>query len=329
MNEVDSLKAIINELLTAVAQLQVEVASLKAELAIYKNPKNSRNSSLPPSKDENRAIPNQSLRTKSDKKVGGQPGHKGHTLEMSQTPNAFVVLQSNTCSACGNNITALTPSAIESRQVIDIPAIVPIITEYQSFSKICSCGHCNKAVFPLGVEAPVQYGSMVESMVVYLHTRQYMPFNRIKEYFATVFQIPFSEGTIQNILKRMYQKALPVYERIKATLGQATYAGGDETSVRINGEKGWFWTLQNDQYTLIHCSDNRGFATLNHLYPHGLPNTIIGHDAYSAWFKLIAKGHQLCLAHLQRELNYFEELHPNESWIRQIKVLFYQAIAWK
>jgi transposase len=68
MNEVDSLKAIINELLTAVAQLQVEVASLKAELAIYKNPKNSRNSSLPPSKDENRAIPNQSLRTKATRK---------------------------------------------------------------------------------------------------------------------------------------------------------------------------------------------------------------------------------------------------------------------
>ena len=47
------------------------------QLSDYRNKKNSNNSNLPPSKDENRPLKNQSLRQKSDKKPGGQPGHEG------------------------------------------------------------------------------------------------------------------------------------------------------------------------------------------------------------------------------------------------------------
>jgi transposase len=176
--------------------------------------------------------------------------------------------------------------------------------------------------------APVQYGSSVESLIAYLHTRQYIPFNRMREYFLSLCQLSISEGTIQNILKRMAERALPVYNRIKETISEAKYLGGDETSVRINGQKGWFWTLQNEQYTFIHCTDNRGYATLETLFPKGLPQAIIGHDAYSAWFKLPAKGHQLCLAHLLRDINFFEEVYKSE-WVTNLKTLFKDALQQK
>ncbi len=51
-----------------------EIAFLKEELAQLKHSKNSRNSSIPPSKDENRPRANQSLHKSSGKKPGGQPG---------------------------------------------------------------------------------------------------------------------------------------------------------------------------------------------------------------------------------------------------------------
>lgn len=123
-----------------------------------------------------------------------------------------------------------------------------------------------------------------------MSTRQYMSMNRLREYFKDLFHIPLSEGTVQNMLKRMATKATPLYERIKEAIQNALVLGGDETSCRINGEKGWFWTLQNEKYTFIHCSDNRGFATLNELFPIGLSNAIIVHDAYAAWFKLQTKS---------------------------------------
>jgi len=175
----------------------------------------------------------------------------------------------------------------------------------------------------------VQYGSSVESMVVYLSSRQYMPFARMQEYFTTVFQLPISQGTIQNILERMYRKALPFYIQLQQSIAQATCVGGDETSVRINGKKGWLWTIQNKFFTFIHCSNNRRFATLEGLFPNGLPNTTIVHDAYAAWFKLLGKKHQLCLAHLLRDLNYFQELYPTCEWVTHLKDLFKQAIEWK
>ena len=69
-----------------VESLEKENAFLKERLAKYENPKNSRNSSIPPSKDENRPKANQSLRKSSGKSVGGQKGREGKTLEMTATP---------------------------------------------------------------------------------------------------------------------------------------------------------------------------------------------------------------------------------------------------
>jgi hypothetical protein len=62
-----------------VKTLEKENAFLKERLAEYENPKNSRNSSIPPSRDEKRPKKNQSLRISSEKKSGGQKERKGNT----------------------------------------------------------------------------------------------------------------------------------------------------------------------------------------------------------------------------------------------------------
>jgi transposase len=71
-----------------VDKLILEVQELRAELKLYKTKKNSSNSSLPPSHDLFKGK-NQSLREKSDKKSGGQKGHKGETLRMTSDPNSI------------------------------------------------------------------------------------------------------------------------------------------------------------------------------------------------------------------------------------------------
>ena len=63
------------------SRLEKIIEKLKSE----KPPKkNSTNSSIPPSKDENRVKKNQSLRKSTGLKSGGQKGHKGNTLKMSK-----------------------------------------------------------------------------------------------------------------------------------------------------------------------------------------------------------------------------------------------------
>lgn len=79
--DVKELQKMVKILLEKVDFLTKENAELKHRLSKYENPKNSNNSSIPPSQDENRPK-RKSLREKTDKKVGGQKGRKGTTLKM-------------------------------------------------------------------------------------------------------------------------------------------------------------------------------------------------------------------------------------------------------
>ena len=72
----DELVDMVYDLILTVKKLTDEVNVLKDEIRVLKSTKNSGNSSLPPSHDLFK-FRNQSLREKSGKKSGGQPGHKG------------------------------------------------------------------------------------------------------------------------------------------------------------------------------------------------------------------------------------------------------------
>src|SRR6185312_15185491 len=72
-----------------IERLQAEIAEVRAENAELKRQlgQNSRNSSRPPSSDSPFAKPApKSLRRKSGKTPGGQPGHPGATLALVDNP---------------------------------------------------------------------------------------------------------------------------------------------------------------------------------------------------------------------------------------------------
>lgn len=305
------------------------VTDLEAELAVYKNKKNSSNSHTPPSKDENRPQKNQSLREKSDKKVGGQPGHEGKTLECSAIIDEVVNHVPNYCNCCGEDLSDVTESIIEMRQVIDIPVIKPICVEHRIYRKICRCGHCMDSNFPANITAKVQYGPNVESLVGYLQARQYLPYQRMKEFFTDVMGLSLSVGGINHIFNRLTQKALPHYEEIKARLNQSVFIGTDETGVKVNGQKDWMWTWQNDDLTFIVHSDNRGFKTIEDNFRNGLPKATLQHDRFACHFQCKAFHHQICMAHLLRDLQYIDELYPECQWAKTLIALIMKALELK
>lgn len=287
---------------------------LKGRLTFYENPKNSRNSSMPPSKDENRPKPNQSLRKSSGKNPGGQRGREGKTLEMTTTPDVVVELQPDYCRNCGLSLKYEQAIKEKSRQIVDIPAIKAVFTEYQTFSKICSCGCQSISEFPKGVDTPVSYGERIESLIAYFHTRQYLPFARMQEVFNGVFNINISEGGIHYLLNRFSDKVTPVYQIIKQRVANSKEVGSDETGVKINGDKHWFWTWQTPKLTFIAHSQNRKGDTIKTLFPQGFPNSTLIHDGWKPQINTVAKNHQTCLAHLQRHLNYLNQLYLNNKW---------------
>jgi transposase len=307
--------------------LCAENKALKAELAVYRNKKDSSNSHKPPSTDIARPKRNQSLREKTGKKPGGQPGHEGKTLSMVDEPDTIVVHAPCICGKCCKDISAAPLHFLESRQVADIPPPPQIVwTEHQVYGRKCECGHVTEGVFPAGINAPVQYGSNTIAMIAYLHARQYIPFERMAEFFEAILGLPISPGSIANIILRFADKATVAYEGIKKSIEQAAYVGTDETGVKVNGQKNWFWTWQNEEGTYIVHSSNRGYATIEANFPDGFPDTVLVHDRWAAQLKSIAADHQICLAHLLRDLNFIAELHESQ-WARDFKTIIKEAIA--
>ena len=104
-------RELIEVLMARLEALEKEVSFLRKEnldlwgrLAKYESPKDSRNSSIPPSIDPNRAKRNRSLRKATGRKAGGQPGHKGNTLRMNADPDVVVELRPDYCRNCGPSL---------------------------------------------------------------------------------------------------------------------------------------------------------------------------------------------------------------------------------
>lgn len=316
------------KLMKRIAFLEARVVELEKRLAKFENPKNSRNSSVPPSKDENRPKKTQSLREDSDRKSGGQPGHKGHTLEMNPHPDTVIEHIPGFCRCCGNDLSGITAELSSTRQVVDIPVIRPVYTAHKSFCKTCPCGEKNKAAFPEHINAPIQYGSGVESLVSYLHARQYLPYQRMKELFKDCFGIGLSEGSIDNILQRFARKAAPIYRKLKNAVSQSAVIGCDETGARVDGDKHWVWAYQTEELTVLAMSESRGLKAITSHFQEGFGEAVLCHDAWRTYFNYSENLHQLCCAHMLRELKYMIERYRS-TWAEELRDLFREAMSLK
>ena len=324
------LRKIISKLENTIIVLTKRIDYLEDELRKTKLNKNSSNSSKPPSSDFSKPKRNQSLRKKSNKKSGGQPGHKGTTLEFQENPDEIIELKPNYCNNCGCYLENEEAHLHSRRQLIDIPPPVkPIVKEYQQYSKHCpNCGHVQKSAYPSGVDNYIQYGSNIEAIIPYLSIYQYLPFKRLQELLLNLFNLSLSQGTIDNILKRMSRKSSSLYYRIKENLYASDCIGSDETSAKVNGDKWWIWVWQDTKATFISASENRGSNTIDTLFPDGFEDAILCSDRWAAQLKTKAKGHQLCVAHLLRELNFIIELEKTD-WAKRLKALLKRALMLK
>lgn len=324
----EELVDMLYDLLIKFDKLTTEVVELRNEIKILKTPKNSSNSSIAPSQDLF-SLKNQSLREKSGRKTGGQPGHKGNTLPMSPDPDRIIAhVPDNKCPMCGKLHPDGQAQLISRRQVIDIPLIKASVVEHQVYQTTCSCGHVASGSFPAAVTAPVQYGNNLIAFIAYLSSRQYVPYARLSELVKSVTNISLSEGTVSNLLNKAANIMVPIYNGIKEEVSKATTVGGDETGVKVKNQKSWAWTWQTLHATYIVISKTRGFATVEKEFPQGFVNATFVSDSLSAQLKTPAKWHQLCLAHLLRELNYLIEVY-HHKWATDMKDLLNRAIALK
>ena len=309
-------------------KLRQENQKFREENQSLKNQLNSQTSHFPSSKTIIKPIV--SLREPSGKKSGGQLGRLGTTLERSSNPDEIIDYKPSTCLQCGNNLAEERMELSASRQVFDIPPIPrQICTEHRVYQVKCSCGHMAEGQFPPYVTAPVQYGVNTTAMVSYLSTFQYLPYKRLCELMKITYGIDFSEGSVENLLKKSVSYLQPIYNQINERLVQSKVVGGDETGLSINGQKGWMFGFQTPKLTYLKASLTRGFSTISDTFANGFPHSIYVSDCLPMQLKVEARKHQICLAHLLREVKGFIKGHEEKEWSPKFYALLCEAYELK
>lgn len=327
--EIAKLNRNIEALNRQIRKKDEAIAKLTERLSKYENPKkNSGNSSTPPSKESMKdeiIRRTKTLRKPSGKKPGGQEGHDGHKLSCSSAPDEIVDDVPNYCTNCGESLADAERVLDYVTQVISIPELKPVVKEIRHYVMICkSCGkHIRTA--PRRKSNDVIYDASVRSLVVYLSVVQFLPYGRIASFLREVFGLAPSEGSLVNWVREAKRNAQPAIEKIKEYIMSSSVVGFDESGCYCNKRLDWAW-IATVYYTLLFRADGRSSKVLTAKFGDSLERMTAVTDRHSAYFALRFLNHQVCLAHLLRELQYMSELNTKQDWSGKITDLFREAI---
>jgi transposase len=307
------------------AELRKRILELESSLqaAIDKLNKNSNNSSKPPSTDIRRT---KSMRAFSNKKAGGQAGHQGTTLEMSNQPDKIITHRSAQCKCCGKNISAIGSLRYERRQVYDIPPLQVKIEEYRS--EIVCCPHCNtenRGSFPEEVKQPVQYGPNLKQLGVYLTHYQLLPYERSAQLIEDLTGHRLSVGTLVNINESCSAQLSDCIEEVKDALQREPVIHSDETGFYFAGKRNWLHVAASKNYTCYYTHEKRGTdATKSMSVLPGYEGTLM-HDYWKSYLDYECK-HVFCHAHHLRDLTFCHEQEKSQ-WAGLMKALLLEMKA--
>ncbi|MCP3764388.1 transposase [Domibacillus sp. A3M-37] len=159
----------------------------------------------------------------------------------------------------------------------------------------------------------MQYGSGVQSLLVYLHHGQLLPYERTVEVMRDLFGQTISQGTLSNILQRTALSLEPEVEEIRSVILSSPVVHMDETGMDVLPKRQWVHVYSTPDETFYALHSKRRCEAMNEI--GFLPDYqgIAIHDEWQSYFTYTGCWHGLCNAHILRELTYLHE-QENQPW---------------
>jgi transposase len=289
-----------------------EIVRLKAQIN-----KDSSNSSRPPSSNGHKKIPNN--REPSDRKPGGQAGHKGHTLTIPSNLKEMVE------EGKAQHVIIDETGGVEnyvSDWVIDLQ-IIPVYTERRRV---------------IGGLPTIQYGRQLQALSVYLQNVGMMSLERVSAFFreatngmitvSEAANIKFSHTVADHIDLEPYVQELlnaPVLHTDDTPL---------KTTQRLEDDACEVETAKHttfNAYMRVYSTSTTTVLTVHaHKDEEGVKRDkiltrfcgILSHD-HEAKFYNYGDQHATCCEHLGRELKGMSELNMI-PWAEQVRTFFYE-----
>jgi transposase len=322
--ENQTLRNDLAKALESLEQANARVKELEGQAA-----KDSHNSSKPPSSNgfKEPIRKTQSLREKSGKKSGGQPGHVGNTLRMVEPPDQTILLTPQECHHCQQDLSTASLCRTERVQMFDLPSVRLQVTEYQVEVKACPCCQAEtRADLPDGLTlASAHYGPNVKTLAVYLACLHLLPLARVCQILSDLFGTTFSQASVLAACQQSANAITPVLERIKTALQTSLVMHNDETGFRVNKKRWWLHVAATCWLTLYLAHPKRGKEATDamEILPHFRGTSV--HDSLASYLQYLCV-HALCNAHYLRELTFIFERFE-QLWAKEMKALLLEIKA--
>jgi len=297
--------------------------------------RNSGNSSSPPSKDDDPgkpAPPEKNTRDKGGSKRarGKQPGAAGTHLAWTGNPDDRRDRFPQGRCDCGDDLGGARDLGIVDRyQQHEIPQVSVQVIQYDQHQVQCGCGKVHTAKRPEGTRSgPVGYGPNLAAFAVYLMVVHFIPAHRVVALLESLTGRAPSVGFVHGMINRAAGLLTETHQRIRTLITLAHAVSCDETPLRVGPQQPPAGKKKAQRYLLVAATElythyllgDRSLDTFTAFVITDLTNSVIVHDRYQNYdsAQLGTLVHQLCCAHLLRDLADAAQVYPDAVWPTQI-----------
>lgn len=283
-----------------IERLTKRVAELEAKLNLPK--KTPDNSSTPPSKGQKPSAP--TTPDDADKTGKKRKSHEGAHRPLHPNPTTKRDIRSCACQHCGADVSQNPQFACEAYDHIDIPPIKPDVTRVTLHGGTCQdCGKKFKAAPPPDMPKGSPFGGNLRALILYLRFTQNIALERLSTLLSTMLGLDVSEGAIVNILEASREAFAAQREAIREKLLSGTALQSDETGLRVGKDNWYLWVFHHKDSAIFVAAPTRAQTVVADFLGDFRPEYWVS-DCYAGQMGWAEKDHQVCLAHLIRDVQY-------------------------
>jgi transposase len=307
-----------------VEALAARVAELERRLG-----KDSSTSSKPPPSDTpyKKKSRDRSLRGRSGRAPGRQPGAPSSTLRQSADPDETVECGPAACGSCGADLADAAVTGVQKRQVFEVqPPPPPRVIEYQVVAKACPCcGEVTAGAAPAEVTGRAQYGPGVHARVALAVCGHHLPVTRAARLLGDLTGVSVSAGFAAGVRARAAARLGPFMDRVRLLLREAGVLYADGPPPPAAGSPRYVHVACTEFLTAMHTGGrSAGDIDAGGVLP-GFAGTIV-RDGYAGYAHLADALHAWCGAHGLRDLRAVYEPDPDgQIWARSMADLLIWA----
>ena len=296
--------------------LRTRVAELEAKLGLP--PKTPNNSSTPPSQGR-KASGEEKKKSEGERRKA----HAGAHRPLHPDPTSRRDVTAKACQDCGADVSQRPQAACEAYDHVEIPGIKPDVTRVTLFGGTCPCcAKKFKAPAPQDMPKGSPFGENLRAFVIYLRFTQGVAFARLSTLLSDLLGIAISEGALINMLDASREAFAAQTNAIRQQLLSGTALQSDETGLRVGKKNWWLWVFHHEDSAVFVAKPSRAKAVVEDFLGDFRPDCWVS-DRYGGQMGFAKKDHQVCLAHLIRDVNMRSTLVTMSS--RQICAICWAA----